>query len=350
MIIVIITSAFLLACQGQDQGKDEKELVIYNWGDYMDPALIEKFEKQEGIRVIYNEYATNEDLFVKLKNSNEQIDLIIPSDYMLERLIKEDLIQKINKNNIKNLKTVNPTFINQECNPNGDYGVPYLWQTVGIIYNSEKYPDGLQAWADLWDEKYDKDMVLYNAQRDVLTIALKKLGYSINTDNISELKEAEEELLKQKEINYAYLGDEIKDVLVNEDAGIGVVYSGDAGIIMSQNSKFKFLIPKEGSNMAIDFMAIPKNAEHKEIAEKFIDFMLQEENALQNTEYLMYNTPIDSVKEKLPKEILAYDLYPSEDELKRLTVYKDMSKYNKIYDDDTLRLKRSPFYQTNNYL
>lgn len=223
-------------------------------------------------------------------------------------------------------------FVTRDCDPSGEYGVPYLWQTVGIVYNSEKYPEGITKWADLWSSKYKKDIVLYNAQRDVLTVALKKLGYSINTKDLSELKEAKEELLKQKEVNYAYLGDEIKDVLINEDANIGMVYSGDAGIIMSQNPKYKYVIPLEGSNLAVDYMAIPKSAKHVKLAEKFISFMLREDVAIQNTEYIMYNTPMDNVKSKISQEILNYNLYPNVEELKRLTTYKDMSDLNKLYD------------------
>lgn len=329
-ICIVILALTFIACKQKD---DKHTLVVYNWGDYIDPSLIEKFEQEEGVDVIYNEYSTNEDLFVKLKNSTEQIDIVIPSDYMLERLIKKDLIQKINTKNIPNYKNINPIFKARDCDPTGEYGVPYLWQTVGLIYNSEKYPEGLHRWEDLWNEKYKKDMVLYNAQRDVLTVALKKLGYSVNTRDINELKEAEDELLKQKEINYAYLGDEIKDVLVNEDANIGVVYSGDAGIIMSQNPKFKFVIPEEGSNMAVDYMAIPNNAKHIALAEKFINFMLREDVAVQNTEYIMYNTPMDNVKKKISKQILDFNLYPTEEEIKRLSSYRDMSDLNKLYDE-----------------
>ncbi|MCI5675238.1 MAG: spermidine/putrescine ABC transporter substrate-binding protein [Ezakiella sp.] len=328
-IMAIVVIAFImLGCEEEDQ----ETLVVYNWGDYIDQELLRQFEEEENVRVIYQEYATNEDLYVKLSSSLEAIDVIIPSDYMLSRLIKEGLVQKIDMNNIPNLQDINTDFMNQSCDPTGEYGVPYLWQTLGIIYNSAKFPEGINKWADLWNPKYEKEIVLYNAQRDVLTVALSKLGYSINTSNIDELKEAEEELLKQKEINYAYLGDEIKDVLVNEDANIGMVYSGDAGVIMSQNPNYKYVIPEEGSNMAIDFMAIPKTAKNKPLAEKFINFMTRTDVALNNTRFIMYNSPIDKVREMLPEEITNYGLYPTEEEMKRLTIYDDMSEYNAVYN------------------
>ena len=299
----------------------------------MDMDLIKEFEEEFDCRVIYEEFASNEDLFVKIKTSKQAYDVIFPSDYMVERLVSQDLVQKLDKDKIENYKYIDDYYLNRAFDPNNDFSLPYMAGTVGIVYNAEKYPEGIHKWADLWDEKYERDVVLYYSQRDVLMVALKKLGYSMNTQNPAELEAAKEELIKQKPLIYGYLGDEIKDILVAEDANIGVVYSGDAGVIMSLNDDFKYSIPKEGTNLWIDLMAIPKSAQNPELAYEFINFLLRPDIQARNAEYLQYSTISSEAKKMLPDEIKNNPaLYPPEEDLKNTEVFTDPTDVIELYD------------------
>ena len=299
----------------------------------MDMDVIKEFEEEFDCKVIYEEYASNEDLFVKIKTSKQAYDVIFPSDYMLERLVSHDLVQKLDKEKIENHKYIDEYYLNRDFDPNNDFSLPYMAGTVGVVYNAEKYPEGIDEWADLWDEKYERDVVLYYSQRDVLMIALKKLGYSMNTQNPDELEEAKVELIKQKPLIYGYLGDEIKDILVAEDANIGVVYSGDAGVIMSLNDDFKYSLPKEGTNLWIDLMAIPKSTQNPELAHEFINFLLRPDIQARNSEYLQYSTISSEAKEMLPEEIKNNSaLYPPEEDLKNTEVFTDPTDVIELYD------------------
>lgn len=295
--------------------------------------VIKEFEEEFDCKVIYEEFASNEDLFVKIKTSKQAYDVIFPSDYMLERLVSQDLVQKLDKEKIENYKYIDKYYLNRDFDPNNDFSLPYMAGTVGIVYNAEKYPEGIDEWADLWDEKYERDVVLYYSQRDVLMVALKKLGYSMNTQNPDELEEAKLELIKQKPLIYGYLGDEIKDILVAEDANIGVVYSGDAGVVMSLNDDFKYSLPKEGTNLWIDLMAIPKSSQNPELAHEFINFLLRPDIQARNAEYLQYSTISSEAKKMLPDEIKNNPaLYPPEEDLKNTEVFTDPTDVIELYD------------------
>lgn len=328
VLFIAFSVLFFMGC------KEEKEkLFIYNWGDYMDMDVVHQFENDEGIQIVYQEFASNEDLYVKIQNSNDQIDLIFPSDYMIERMKKDNLLKKIDLSKIPNYKYIDERFRHLDYDPDDEYSVPYFWGTVGIVYNAEKYPEGLDSWSDLWDEKYKKDIVLYNSQRDVLMVALKKLGYSMNVTDENILEEAKYELLKQKPLVYAYLGDEIKDILVMEDANIGMVYSGDASVIISENEKYKYSIPKEGTNIWFDAIAIPKNSKNIEMAHKFINYLCDPKIAAMNAEYLQYATPETEAKKYLPPEMENDKaLFPEISNLKNCEIFSDPSKYLKRYD------------------
>ena len=328
ILIAILTLFVLSGCSSS-----KEKLYVFNVGDYMDMDLIKEFEEEFDCRVIYEEFASNEDLFVKIKTSKQAYDVIFPSDYMVERLVSQDLVQKLDKDKIENYKYIDDYYLNRDFDPNNDFSLPYMAGTVGIVYNAEKYPEGIHKWADLWDEKYERDVVLYYSQRDVLMVALKKLGYSMNTQNPAELEAAKEELIKQKPLIYGYLGDEIKDILVAEDANIGVVYSGDAGVIMSLNDDFKYSIPKEGTNLWIDLMAIPKSAQNPELAYEFINFLLRPDIQARNAEYLQYSTISSEAKKMLPDEIKNKPaLYPPEEDLKNTEVFTDPTDVIELYD------------------
>lgn len=326
--IVVLVAFLMTACND-----DGEKLYVYNWGDYMDMDVVKEFEEDYNVKVIYQEFATNEDLYVKIKNSSEPMDVIFPSEYMLERMSNEGLLNELDFSKLDNFKYVDKDLTGMSYDKENKYSVPFFWGTVGIIYNSEKYPEGLQKWADLWTEKYKKDMVLYYSQRDILMVALKKLGYSMNTSDEAQLEDAKNELIDQKPLVYAYLGDEIKDVLIAEDANVGVVYSGDAGIVIEENPKYKYVLPKEGTNLWFDVAAIPKNARNVNRAHDFINFLLRPEIAARNAEYLQYATVESEAKKYLPESLVNNEaLYPDRTNMTNFEIFEDPSQKLKLYD------------------
>lgn len=326
--IVVLVAFLMTACND-----DGEKLYVYNWGDYMDMDVVKEFEEEYNVKVIYQEFATNEDLYVKIKNSSEPMDVIFPSEYMLERMSNEGLLNELDFSKLDSFKYVDKDLTGMSYDKENKYSVPFFWGTVGIIYNSEKYPEGLQKWADLWNEKYKKDMVLYYSQRDILMVALKKLGYSMNTSDEAQLEDAKNELINQKPLVYAYLGDEIKDILIAEDANVGVVYSGDAGIVIEENPKYKYVLPKEGTNLWFDVAAIPKNARNVNRAHDFINFLLRPEIAARNAEYLQYATVESEAKKYLPESLVNNEaLYPDRTNMTNFEIFEDPSQKLKLYD------------------
>lgn len=326
--IVVLVAFLMTACND-----DGEKLYVYNWGDYMDMDVVKEFEEEYNVKVIYQEFATNEDLYVKIKNSSEPMDVIFPSEYMLERMSNEGLLNELDFSKLDNFKYVDKDLTGMSYDKENKYSVPFFWGTVGIIYNSEKYPEGLQKWADLWNEKNKKDMVLYYSQRDILMVALKKLGYSMNTSDEAQLEDAKNELIDQKPLVYAYLGDEIKDILIAEDANVGVVYSGDAGIVIEENPKYKYVLPKEGTNLWFDVAAIPKNARNVNRAHDFINFLLRPEIAARNAEYLQYATVESEAKKYLPESLVNNEaLYPDRTNMTNFEIFEDPSQKLKLYD------------------
>lgn len=328
LILIIAASMLITAC-----GDDRPSINVFNWGDYIDMDVIKEFEEEYGIKVNYGDYATNEDLYVKLKQGGSSYDVIFPSDYMIERMIREDLLQKLNKDNIPNFEKVDDSFLGLDYDPNNDYSVPYMWGTVGIIYNKTMVNQPLTKWADLWDEQYDDQIVMLNSQRDTLAVALKKLGYSLNTRDEGELEEAKNELIRQKPLVYAYMGDEVKDAMVSGEAAIAVVWSGDAVAMIRENPDLEYVIPEEGTNLWFDAMVIPKSATNKEGAEKFIDFLSRPDISARNTDYIGYSTPIPEAVDLLPDDIKnSLVAYPTDEMIENTEVFKDPMDIIQVYD------------------
>ena len=336
--LIMIVLSLLIVASGC--GESKPKLNVYNWGDYIDTDVLDQFEEEYGINVVYDTYATNEDLYVKLKQGGSNYDVVFPSDYMIERMVREGLLDKVNMDNITNFSKVGETFLNLDHDPQNEYSVPYMWGTLGIIYNKNAVSQPLESWADLWDPQYDGQIVMYNSQRDSLAVALLKLGYSINTRNIDELEEAKDELIKQKPLVKAYMGDEVKGAIVSGEADIAVVYSGDAVTMIDENPDLVYVIPSEGTNLWFDAMVIPKSTQNKEAAEKFIDFMTRPEIAVKNAEYIGYSSPIPEAVELLDDEIKHDPVaYPSVEDLVNTEVFNDpadiLSEYDRIWTEVT---------------
>ncbi|HHY81718.1 MAG TPA: ABC transporter substrate-binding protein [Clostridiales bacterium] len=331
----------LTACGSNDGDSNQNTtaaITVYNWGDYIDPTVIDDFEKEYGINVTYETFATNEEMYVKLSSGGSNYDVIFPSDYMIARLIKEDMLHKIDMSKITNYKHIGEQFKNLGYDPNNEYSVPYMWGTVGILYNTTMVDDPVDSWDILWNPKYEKDIFMLDSQRDSIAVALKKLGYSLNTRDEAQLEEAKQELIKQRPLVLSYVGDEVKDKMIAGEAALAVVWSGDAIYCMWENEDLAYAIPKEGSNKWFDAMCIPKSSKNKEAAELFINFMTDPEIALRNAEYIGYSTPNTAAMEMLDEEIRNDEAaYPDLESLDNCEVFEDLSDiiglYNRIWDE-----------------
>lgn len=297
-------------------------LNVANWGEYMSLNeadmldVNEAFEKLTGIEVNYNTFASNETLYSKLLSGGAAYDIIIPSDYMISKMINEGLLQKLNFDNIPNFKNIMPTFVNPGYDPENEYSVPYLWGMVVIIYNTKMVDDEITSWASLWDEKYANNILMFNNPRDAFGIALTYLGYSQNTESEKELEQAMLLLKEQKEIVQGYVMDEIFDKMEGGSAAIAPYYAGDAVTMMDDNPDLYYCIPEEGTNQFVDAVCIPTTAENKEAAEMYINFLCEPEVSLANCEYTGYSTPNALTYELLDDETKESELqYPSDEYL-----------------------------------
>ncbi|MFI3172451.1 MAG: extracellular solute-binding protein [Eubacteriales bacterium] len=298
---------------------DSNQLLIYNWGEYMDPDVITLFEEETGIDVIYEEYETNESMYPKVASGAIAYDLICPSDYMIERMIEEDMLYELNFDNIPNIVNIDPTYMEQslQFDSTGTYSVPYCWGTVGILYNTTLVDEPVTSWSILWDEQYAGEILMQDSVRDTLGIALKYLGYSLNSTDLDELYEAQNLLLDQKDLVQAYVIDQVRDKMISGEAAIGVIYSGEALYTQSENPDLAYVIPEEGSNIWIDSWVIPKISENKENAEAFINFLCRADIALMNFEYITYSTPNQAAWELIEDEELKYNptAFPDSEDL-----------------------------------
>lgn len=332
--LIIVISILSSGCD------KEPTLNVYNWGDYIDASVLKDFEKEFNVKVNYNTFTTNEDMYVSIKKGGTSYDVAFPSDYMIERMIDEDLLEKIDKGKITNLSNIEDRFLDLDFDPNNDYSIPYMWGTVGIIYNKTMVDDVVDSWDILWNEKYKDQILMLDSQRDSIAVALKKLDYSMNSRDLNELEEAKDQLIKQKSLVYAYVGDEVKDLMVGEEAALAVVWSGDAVAMIRENENLEYIIPKEGTNLWFDNMVIPKTSKNKELAEEFINFMQRPEIAARNTDYIGYSTPNYKALELLPEELVNDKVaYPTDEEIGETEIFKDPKDFLKVYDEIWLEIK-----------
>ncbi|VYU47061.1 extracellular solute-binding protein [Clostridium tertium] len=338
--LALTTSLFVGCGNSEENGK--RVLNVFNYGDYINEDLISKFEEETGIDVIYNTYESNEIMYQKVKNSPGTYDLIFPSDYMVEKMIKEDMLEKIDFNNIPNFKYIGEDFKNLSYDPSNEYSIPYMWGTIGIIYDADRVDEEIDSWDALWDEKYKGEIFMFDSIRDTLAISLARLGYSLNSTNQEELDEAVNELIKQKPLVQSYVMDEVKDKMINGEAIFATVYSGDAIYIQEEapDLNLQYVVPKEGSNKWFDVMVIPKGAKHKTEAEQFINFLSEPENAAENVDYIGYATPNMGAYELLDEETQEDEtVYPSEEVLDKCEIFIDLGNKIKLYDDAWLKVK-----------
>lgn len=299
---LLLPAAFLTGCGG----KNKNEVRVFCYGDYMEPKVVKQFEKETGIKVVLDTFDTVEEMYPVIKNQAGVYDVICPSDYMIERMRKEGLLQKIDFEHVPNIRHIGKRYLkiaDRSYDPGNEYSVPYQWGTAGIMYNTKKIPKGsITSWSDLWKEKYKKKILMQDSLRDTLGIALKKNGYSLNTVKRSQLKKAEEDLVRQKPLVYKYANDSARDLLIGNSADLGVVWNGEVFYSQALNKDLDFVIPGEGTEIFLDCWCIPRNAYHKTNAERWINFMCRPDIAMKNYEYLTYSTPNETCRKNMPEK------------------------------------------------
>lgn len=316
LLVVVSVFGLLAGCGKKD---DPNTLTVLNYGKYMEPKILDMFEEETGIKVEYEEYITPENMYTKYKAGAIDYDLICTSDYMIEKLIQEGEVLEMNYDKIPLTENLEQTYFefSKSFDPENKYTLPYFFGTVGILYNKDMVDETkVDSWDILWDQEYSGQIIMADSVRDSFMVALKRLGYSLNTAEEDKLREAQKLLIEQKPMVYSYLVDEAQDEMIAENAAMAVVYSGEAGYALEYNDKLAFSVPKDGSNMWIDSWFIPKSAKHTENAEKFLNFLCREDIAMLNFDYVYYATPNTKVKAVLdpalqenptifpPKEIL----------------------------------------------
>ena len=337
LVLAILLVGTLFGCAAKE---DSNTLYVLNWGDYIDEALLTQFEEETGIQVNYTTMATNEEMMVKLEEADCIYDVCFPSDYIIERLIQKDLLHELNKDNIPNLQYIDERFLDLDFDPENKYSVPYMWGTVGILYNTTMVQEPVTSWDILWDETYADQILMYDSIRETIGVALMKLGYSINTRNEADIQAAEEALIAQKPIVQAYLGDPIKDRLISGGAAMGIVYSGDAMWCMYENPDLAYAVPETGSNLWFDNIIIPKTSDNTEAAEAFINFLCDPEVAAQNAEYIGYSTPNAAALEILGEEYINDPTYnPPQELLDKCEIFHDLGDFITVYNDAWNRIK-----------
>ena len=327
------------------------ELYVYNWGEYIDEDVIDQFEEETGIKVIYDMFETNEEMYPVIEAGGVNYDVVCPSDYMIQKMRENDLLAEINFDNVPNLDQIDPTYLemSKSFDPENKYSVPYTWGTVGILYNTKKLEElGMDVptkWSDFWDERLDGEILMQDSVRDAFMVALKKDGYSMNSDNEDELQQAKQDLIDQKPLVQAYVIDQVRDKMIGGEAAISVIYSGEMLYIQNEvkdlglDYDLKYVIPEEGTNLWIDSWVIPKNAKNKENAEKWIDFLCRPEIAKQNFDYITYSTPNKGAFDLLDEEIQNNKaLFPDIDSLKDSEVFEYLGDevdavYNELWKE-----------------
>ncbi|MCS0789484.1 ABC transporter substrate-binding protein [Cytobacillus pseudoceanisediminis] len=339
--VLIVSFALLYIVSGLNSSQgytSGNTLTIFNWGDYIDADLVEKFEQETGIKVIYETFDSNEAMMTKIEQGGTAYDIAVPSEYAIEKMKEEDLLLPVDHSKIPNLKYIDQRFMDLPFDPGNEYSIPYFWGTVGILYNTDILGDKkITSWNDLWDPELKNQILLIDGAREVMGMGLNSLHYSLNDKNREHLVEAKEKLDSLTPNIKAIVGDEIRMLMENDEAGIGVVWSGTAQELMWEKDNLEYVLPEEGSNLWFDNMVIPKTAKNPEAAHQFMNFILDPENAAQNTEYVGYSTPNKEALKYMDEETISDErFYPDEEMTARLEVYENLGKrmlayYNELF-------------------
>ncbi len=329
-LMLALSSLTLTASAASDDAKPKKgkgEVNVYNWGEYIAPGddggmdVLAEFEKQTGIKVNYTNFETNEELYNVLTNSNSSYDVIIPSDYMVARLREEGRLLKINYDNVPNYKNIDDRFKKGDYDPTGEYSVAFTWGFVAMVYNTTMVDgDELTGFKDLWNPKYENDVLMFNNSRDAMAIAMQLCDPPIDpgSPHFSEddIQRATDKLVELKECGSLkrYVMDQVFAEMEGDHTAMAAYYAGDIATMMDNNENLDYIIPEEGSNLFVDAMCIPDCCRNKENAEAFINFMCDSEVAAANAEYIYYGTPVKTALDLLDEDFTEFELLNPPDE------------------------------------
>ena len=310
---------------------DHITLNVYNWGLYISDGsddsvnVLSAFEDLTGIKVNYTTFDSNESLYAKMKSGGASYDVIVPSEYMVGKMISEGMLAPLNFDNIPNFADIGEEYRGWDFDPDNTYSVPYTWGTTGIIYNTTMVDEAPTSWADLWDVQYTNDVLMFNNSRDAYAIAAKKIGYSMNPKSVDEVSTVMNELKTQKNVVQAYVMDEIFDKMEGGEAAMAPYYAGDAITMIDENPDLAFVHPEEGVNFFVDSMCIPANAKNKEAGEMFINYMCETSVGLANCDFIGYSTPLTEVWNELDDDLKYSEIaYPGEDVMKKAEVFNTL--------------------------
>ena len=341
-LTVFLLAAFCgIAALGAEEEKAPSRGVtinVYNWGEYIANGTDEsmdvnaEFTRRTGIQVNYTTFDSNESLYSKLAGGGADYDIIIPSDYMISKLIDQGMLAELDFSNIPNFQYIDEEFRNPDYDPENKFSVPYTWGVVGLFYNTDYIEEEITSWSALWDDRYAGKMLMFDNPRDSFAIAQFRLGQSLNTTDPEDWKAAAELLKQQKPLVQAYVMDQIFDKMESGEAWLGPYYSGDAAILVENNDNIKFVVPEEGTNYFVDGICIPATSNRKEEAEEYIDFLCDPEIAGANMDYIGYSTPETAAKEYMDEEMVNSPIhYPDVETLARTQVFINLP-------DDTSKL------------
>jgi spermidine/putrescine transport system substrate-binding protein len=339
LIVSVLFSA--AACAGGGGGKTVVQFL--NWGDYIDMDVIARFESENpDIQINMTTVPSNEEMYIVATTQGSDVDVVVPSDYMVERLAAEGKLASLQTDKMENYRYVSDFSDQYQFGGSKEYAVPYAWGTFGILYNTKMVSDPVDSWSILWNEKYKGKIFMYDSIRDTLGIALIRLGYSMNSRSEQELDAAADLLIEQKPLVLAYGTDDIRMSMINGSAALATVYAGDAVYCMADNPDLKFVLPLEGANIFVDNLCIMKDTDVYDASLTFIDFLCKPEIAAKNSEYTGYSTPVADALQYMDPSLTENNAYnPSEEEMKNLAFYEYLGEDLNLYDNAWMKVKSS---------
>lgn len=342
VVLCLAMLSNLASCGKGTKEKEKNQIIVFNYGDYIERDVLEQFEAETGIKVVYEEFLTPEAMYTKYKNGTVKYDLICCSEYMLDKIIKDGEAREIDISTMQHTKNIGDRFwqIARKFDTENKYIVPYFWGTVGILYNTSMVDFVPDSWNVLWDSRFKNNIIMQNSVRDSFIPPLVLDGQSINTTDEKVLRKALGRLQEQKELVQSYLVDEVRDDMANEQAALAVIYSGEASLAHEYNEDLEYVVPDEGSNLWMDSWIIPKNGSNYDGAVKFLDFLCREDIAQQNFEYVYYSTPNEAVLNNIDEEEKEEDsaIFPEEDVLGRCEIFTYLGTeaeelYNRLWKE-----------------
>ncbi|WP_297132365.1 ABC transporter substrate-binding protein [Terrisporobacter sp.] len=338
-ICIVMMSIFFVGCSNKNYSQ---EINFFNYGENIDDETIKEFENQYGIKVNMETFDDMEAMYQKISSGAGKYDVVLVSDALMPRMIKNNLVQELNKENIPNISQMDEQYLNLDIDPGNKYSVPYMFGTIGIVYNTDVIKEDVNSWDILWDEKYKDKIFMFDTYRDTIGVALKKLGYSLNSTNQKEIDEAKELLLEQRKlVNPLYGVDNGTTMIPAGETDINMIWSGEGLNLQEEYPNLKYVVPEDGANFWIDSLCITANAENVDGAEKFINFVSDKKSALRIADEIGYTTPNKEARLEQPEEVRNNpNAYMPKEIMDRCEIYTDLPMdIKKIYDKAWISIK-----------